>query len=262
MSKYKIVNLLDKLFVNICIFLIVFAWINFYLRDLWLSFILSLIFSFAIVFVLFYFINRKQTKNLNSIKYNEEMNKNFLAFKLMSQTKKLELIKEILSIDNICELKKNYISFEENNKKHICFISTNSNEFSFENLCEILTNFNTENFDQIDIIVANKKADLNTDIFKNKAINIIDKKQLYDNYFVKYQKFPNTENLKPNLNKLKWKDIAKNIFLPHKAKAYFFSGLILILSSLILPYHAYYIVIGSMLILFSIICKILPKFKD
>ena len=43
MSRFKIINLFDKIFVTSAIFLIIFAWINFYIRDLYTTFILSII---------------------------------------------------------------------------------------------------------------------------------------------------------------------------------------------------------------------------
>ena len=97
MSKFKVINLIDKLFITCATFLIIYAWINFYLRDLWTTFILSLIFTFAILFVFSYFLNKKQTRiNLNK-KQLEEINTQFYVFKLNSTNQKLNLLKEILS---------------------------------------------------------------------------------------------------------------------------------------------------------------------
>jgi len=58
------------------------------------------------------------------------------------------------------------------------------------------------------------------------------------------------------------KTLALNLFVPQKAKSYLFCGSILIFSSIILPYNYYYIIVGSMLLMFGIICKLLPKIRD
>ena len=62
MQKYKITSFFDKLMVSCAIFLILYAWINFYIRNLWTTFILSLILSTAIVYVIYYIINKKHEK--------------------------------------------------------------------------------------------------------------------------------------------------------------------------------------------------------
>ena len=82
MSKYRIVNLIDKIFISVAIFLIIYAWINFYIRNLWTTFFLSLIFTFAVLFILFYFTEKKQNKLSLNKKNVDDMNKYFLAFLL------------------------------------------------------------------------------------------------------------------------------------------------------------------------------------
>ena len=93
MSKFRIVNLIDKIFLTISLFLLCFAWINFYLRSLWTSFILSTIISIALISVIYFFINRKQTKIKNIKVNNEKIDTTFLAFKLTSKEEKLKLLK-------------------------------------------------------------------------------------------------------------------------------------------------------------------------
>ena len=80
MSKFKIFNLFDKLFITVAIFLIAYAWINFYIRSLWITFVLSLIITFASVFVLYYFLNKKSSKVALSNKEKAEINKTFYIF--------------------------------------------------------------------------------------------------------------------------------------------------------------------------------------
>lgn len=261
MSKFKIINLLDKVFVSVSVFLIIYAWINFYIRDLWTTFILSLFFSFACVFLLFYLLNKRQVKRLTSKKKIEDIDEKFLAFKLLNKVDKIKLLNSILKnkYDTIVKCNKIYLTKE--NKTHCYIIATHLTKITQEDLLNLLDehNFNT---DYLHIVCSEYISNLHTKIFKDKEIYLINKEKLYVDYFEKFNTFPSCENINTKVIKLKFSDILKQFFLPHKAKSYFICGLILIFSSIILPYHAYYVVYGSMLLLFAVLCKILPKFKD
>ncbi len=260
MSKFRIINLIDKLFISITIFLIVFAWINFYIRSLWTSFIFSLIFSGAIVYLLYHFINKRQLKTNKKKENIAKINDNFLYFFLTPNEEKLKLLHSILSIDCGSNLKHNMLTYTKDNRKHLLIISKYFNKLSNFNILELIQEYRDLDCDVIDIICSEFESNTNTHIFKNKEINLIDKTKLYNDFFEKYNTFPSSENIDNNVNKLTLKSILKNFFLPQKAKSYFFCGLLLIFTSLIIPYNAYYIIVGSMLLTFSLICKLRTKF--
>lgn len=263
MNKQKLVNLIDKIFITCAIFLIIYAWVNFYLRDLWITFFTSLIFTFASVFILFYFTNKKQTKTLTSLKQKETINTNFLAFKLMPTKEKIKLLNTVLSKTFLTTCKNNKIKFtDNNNKKNIVILATNYNIITDKDLLNILDENLEENLDIINIVCEDISTSLNHKILNNLEIKFITKKELYLNYFLKHNSFPNLLNLNLKNNNLKFKDIINNLFKPEKAKSYFFCGCVLIFSSIILPYLYYYLIVGTILLLFALICKILPKVKD
>lgn len=262
MSKFKIINLFDKVFVSIAIFLTCYAWINFYIRNLWSTFILSLILSFAIVFLLYHFLDKKQAKNQTKKKTIENTNTYYLAFRLLSNEKKLDLINTILSKKYKTERHEKYLILTQDNKKNIVVLATNFEKITENDLFNILSEYNDIDFDEINIICNQFLPNINTKIFNNKKINLIDKNKLYSDYFEDSKIYPNIENLDKHITKFNWRNLIKNFFLPNKAKSYFFCGLILIFSSIILPYHVYYIIFGSVLMIFSIVCKILPKLQQ
>lgn len=260
MSKFKIFNLVDKLFVSIAVFLIIFAWINFYLRSLWTSFIFSLIFSGAIVFLLYYLIDKRHTKTNQKKENIAKINDNFLYFFLTPHDEKLKLIHTILSIDYLSTLKHNLLTYIKENKKHLLIINKKFTKLTYSDLLELIQEYRDLDCDFIDIICEEFERNIDTKIFKNKQINLINKSKLYHDFFERYNTFPTSENIDKEINKLTIKSIIKNFFLPQKSKSYFFCGLILIFSSLIIPYNAYYIIVGSMLLMFSLICRLKPKF--
>lgn len=261
MIKLNLIKLIDKIFISSSIFLIIFAWFNFYTRNIWLSFVFSLLFTFAIMFVSNYFITKKQRGKESIKKIEFETNKNFLIFKLNSNENKLKLLNKILSINNLTELKNNRLTYTKENKKYLIVLATNYSQINNDILLNILDGINTEGIDVLEII-CDSVDNLHSKIFKKIEIIFTTKKTLYLDYFFKHNLFPNGDHLNLEKPKTNFKDFVYNIFNPTKAKSYFFCGLILIFSSIILPYHFYYIIVGSMLLLFGIICKILPLIKS
>ena len=261
MSKFKIINLFDKLFISISIFLIIYAWINFYVRNLWTTFFLSLIFSAACVFVLYYFLNKKQEKVELGKKNTDEMNKSFLVFRLTPRKQKMELLYNLLSKEFNTKLDNGILTYIKDEKKHLVIVATHIERISENDLINLVDEFLDIDVDVIDIICNDVNPNINSKIFVDKKITFITKQKLYLDYFSKYQIFPDNSKIDTSITKLRFKDILNNMFIPQKAKSYFFCGLILIFSSIILPYHIYYIVFGSLLLIFNILCKILPKLK-
>ncbi|MBE5741553.1 MAG: hypothetical protein E7351_03410 [Clostridiales bacterium] len=247
MSRFKIVNLIDKIFVSIAVFLIIYAWINFFVRDLITTFIISLVFSFAVVFLLYFFINKKQTKISTNKKNLEDINEKHLAFRLMSNEEKLRLIYDIISTQYEKKL----------DGKTTVILATHIEKLSQNDLINIICEVD-EKFDTIEIICNEYQPNIRLDILSGKKIKLVDKNKLYKDYFEKANIFPDLNKINTKINKPTFKEILKNFFLPHKAKSYFFCGLILIFSSIILPYHYYYIIFGTVLLIFAILCKIYP----
>ena len=259
MSKYKVINLFDKLFVTISVFLIIYAWINFFIRNLIVTFFFSLIFSAAVVFLIFYIFNRKKEKTTKTKAYLKDIEEKFLAFRLMSKTNQLYLINSIIQKDYKSKIINNYIAYKTDSKTCLILIATNIEkltEFDVINLLQSLPKV-----DIIEIICNESFGNVNMKILADTDIFFKTKKSLYDEYFFKHSIYPNCELLSTKKTHLNFKQIMKNFTTPNKAKSYFFCGLILIFSSIILPYHFYYLIFGSALLILSIICKLQPLFK-
>ncbi len=258
MSKYGIINLIDKIFISVAVFLLVYAWINFFVMDLVATFFLSLIFASAIVFLIFYIFNKKENKKNMNKKLISEINKSFLNFKLLEKNKKIALIKKILEKNyQITRKNENFLYIFEG-VRHVVTICTTHTKITKNDFFNIIAAV-PFSFDELEIICEDCE-NFNLNIIKGKKIIIVDKQKLYAEYFLKNNIFPdeilNEESIKPG-----FKEIVKNFFTPNKAKGYFICGLILIFSSIILPYHIYYIVFGSVLMLFAITCKLI-KIKN
>lgn len=254
MSKYKIVNIIDRIFISACVFLLFFAWINFYVRDLRLTFIFALLASFSACFLLFLFISKKQTKTNQTKAQIELIEKNFLAFVLLSSQERLNNLAKVYNTE-----KTNKNGFLSENK-NLYFVLTETSVLDKNKFLSIVAQAQNLDFETLFIICGETTEPLNLQIFKNKTIKIINKAQLFADFKNKNVDIISNCNFNLSPPKLSLKDILKNIFAPQKAKSYFVCGLILLFSSIVLPYNFYYIIFGSMLMLFALICKILPKF--
>ncbi len=260
MSRFKLFNLIDQLFISICIFLVVYSWVNFYIRDLWTTFILSLVFSFAIIFVIFYYLDRHKTKKINTKKKADEIAKYHLAFRLMSRSQKLELLTSTLSDKPSISLNNDNLTYMTNNKKHLILLATHLEKLTQNDLINLLEGLSNKDIDIIEII-CNTCTIINTKLFKDKDIVIIDRDRLYRDYFEASNIYPDISLIDNSITKFNWREFLLNLFKPNKSKSYFLAGFILLFSSIILPYHIYYRVVGTVLMIFALACKLLPKFK-
>lgn len=254
MNKLKIIDLFDKLFVNICLFLLIFAWINFYLRNLWLSFVLSVIFSIAITYLVFYLLTNKSKKKNKILFASQLTNEKFLSFRLTSLAQKIELISKKMDVE-ILKDENNNLYFEKDGKKTLLIFCLNKTIDNI-NIVDALENKINAGYENFWIFCEKSNCDLKPDDSLN--VKFFDKVEISNSIVPDDWK----NMLKINSpNKLTKKEILKNIFTPQKAKSYFLCGLVLIFSSIILPFHIYYLIFGSTLILFSIICKILKHYE-
>lgn len=253
MIKSRLITFIDKIFLSFTVFLIVYAWINFFVGNLFATFILSLIISSSIIFVFYYFFNRKKTKKLSIINYLKDVEEKFLAFSLLGVKERLKLIYEIASNSYKCEKHKDKIVCFDQTKKIVILTHFNSERLTQFELNKLIAGM--FKYDEIKIICKEKNPALNLKIFKNPNIEIISKKELYDEWFLKHSIFPETSFLNTEKMKINLKKILRNFIVRNKAKSYLFCGFILLFSSIILPYHLYYLIFGSLLIIMSILCR-------
>ena len=261
MSRFGIVNLIDKLFITFATFLIVYAWLNFYIRDLNTTFFLSIIFALAFTYVLFYILNKLQNKKHITTNKMKEIEKNFLAFRLMSLKEKLNFLQKILSKSYDTKLLKNILSYTKDNQNFSLIIATQKSVISQEDLINLIEEHNIKTNNLI-IICQDYLSNINNKLIRNLNIEFVNKEKLFTEYFEPNNIYPdcsilNEKSLKPN-----FKSVAKNFLKKEKSKQYFWLGFVLIFSSFILPFKIYYLIFGSAFIICCILCKIIPLVKN
>ena len=171
----------------------------------------------------------------------------------MKLTEQLEFLKKIFIEFNP---KINYgILFYNTDKSNAIIIATQLLKLTENDFLNIVQNTQDLKVDNVEIICC-ESENFNTNILTNKSYKIINKTKLFNLYFKPKNIYPNSSNINGKVLKTNWQTILKNFFLPHKAKSYFICGLVLIFSSIILPFKTYYIIFGSILLMFALICKL------
>ncbi len=193
------------------------------------------------------------TKKNQNVKELETIEKTFTAFKLLNKNEQIEIIKKSLLADTI-EIKDNLIESYNNGFKEAYLLCLYDENLDREKVEKILSSIDFLKFDKIKIITKNK-ANCDLKFIINLDIEIIDKFKLYE-IFQSNNININYSFLNVPKKKFDFKKLLKKLFQKEKAKSYFFCALILLFSSLVLPYHFYYLIFGTLLIVFSLVCRL------
>lgn len=258
MSKFKFINFIDLIFISIATFFIIFAWIQFFIRNIIFSLFISALLSIGII----YFARCLRAKKYSTIQKNTALEKTSNLFKLtiltMPNTKLCNLIKQQLPSNYNAKIVKGDILFYKNDTLHsfVFHFSSKLDELELLNLiksksCCNLTIF-CHSYSQEALNITQNLID--------KQIQLISLEQLFaifndKNIEIDYVNIKHTYSSKP------FKQILQNTLSRNKSKGYFISGLILLFTSLIIPFRIYYVVFSSVLFILSLVCRIKPTIK-
>lgn len=261
MKESKLIKLIDRTFISFCLFLLLYAWINFYLRNLLATFIISSVLTASIVFIIFTHLSSKAKSRSNLESVQIDIDKNFLAFSLLPENEKANLIKTILDREHLTKIEKNKVYYNIDNKK-ICIAFLNNDISNQNDLIYAVNELTLSGVDKICLVANVTNQNIETRILKNTEIEIIDKTKLYTDFFLKYEIYPDKTNLVEKNDKINLAKILSKILDENRAKSYFFVGLILVFSSIIIPFRTYYLIFASIFLCLAIACKIIPIFRQ
>jgi len=253
MSKFKFVNIIDVIFLSIITFFIIFAWVQFFLKNFFLSLFISAILAISVMFGIKYIKFRKYSSKQQALASNSNLIRFKLAIQTMPSSKLALIIKKLIPSKYLPKITKSDICFTKDNSIHsfTFFYSTPLND------TKVLDIIKTQKADNITIFCSSfdKDAKLVSSAFKNKKIELINLDQLYEIFNHKNIEI-DTNNIDLNKNKITFREILKNSLSHEKSKGYFISGLILLFTSIIIPYRLYYVIFSSVLFLLSLLCQL------
>lgn len=249
MSRFKAINILDTLFVCVSVLLIVFSLIQFFVGSFLLSLLLAIVVTASLIFIYKAIKNKINTKKQLNEKEKQDTELYFYNFALLPQNKQLAIIKKFVPSSKNPIIKSRHV---ECDGKIILFSSAlkDMDKCSFIELAKSFLNTKKEI-----VIFAYNYSKETIDLAENlnNSLTLLDKNNFY--LLCKNNNI-NFKNKNKNNPKIKIKDIFINFFNKKHAKGYFFSGLLLIFTSFIIPFKNYYLFFGIILLIFSIICRI------
>lgn len=261
MVKFKFSNIVDTAFISVVTFLIIFAWIQFFIKNLLLSIMVSAVLAIGIIFLIRWFKLRKYSSTQAKVNRNSNLELFKLAISTMSSTKLGSIIKKLLPNKYFPRTNKGDINFIKDNSTH-SFTFYYSNELTEPKLLELIKTKPAQNLTIFCLNYTQEVKSIAT-AFKNKNITLVSIEQLFDIFNSKNIQV-DTSHIDLTKHKITFKQMLKSATSRNKSKSYFTCGIILLLTSLIIPYKIYYVIFSSILFALSLLCRFkpTPKFND
>lgn len=262
MSKFKIIRILDTVFKTSVVFLIAFAWINFYLENLWLVFLLSISITMLICYILNIFSVKKNAKKQNEASVLQQIEMSNMSMQLKTDSEKSKYIASLVKGDNK-KIHTAYVSYTKNDINKIVTYYYKTSILDEYILLDIINKFLYKS-DEIIVLCTQytDKANKIASSIANHKISLLNKSETYFNLFSKNDCVPKSNLITEKATKFTFKDFWQKFSSKNNAKKFFLSGLLLLVVSIIIPYSVYYIVFGSLLMIFALICFVRGKRKS
>lgn len=237
----------------ICVLSISFVWLNYYFRKFSTSLIASIsIAIFVEIFLLIIEINKNKKNNLTR-QQNKIIDDINLALEYMAKKSQINYFANILK-NMYCSQKYSDCIISIKNKEKVCFVpSYNANSCSIQDAMECIKIALNHNANTLVILTNEIDSDTAKYISKIDGIKI----EIFDT--IKTYKLLILNNPLPECKigiinkKYSFKDYLSIAFDRNKTKGYLTCGLILIFSSLFVPYNIYYVVMGTLSMIFALV---------
>lgn len=260
----KIYNFFNLFFRLILIYFIVFIWIRYYSQDIHFSIWITALITFFAEIIFRIITGKKQSK----IKLKEEELKKIElynnTFTFNDDKYTLNFFYELAKTKHTAQKKKEFILIEhQTGEKIILFPYYTLRPFSADDLIFVINKTKNTEADKLVLCVSSVAKDaIKISGMMQKKILILEKEDVYIKLLKQYQYFPNEKDLfvLRETQKSKIKQLLKYSINKKRSKGYFISSLILMLSSLIVPYNIYYLTFSTLLLLLSLISLLSPLF--
>lgn len=257
MIKSKFAIIVDNISLSFILFIILYFWINKLLKQSIISLVVSLVLSIIFFIVKVVLSSKKRQKVINGKKEKELflLSKNNLKYSLINNS--LKYLESLLNSkyigNNVFENEQSYfyINFYNNLNCYDFIIANNfylqSNKSkSLHFICDSIS-------EEFNNLIENSPVKYQIFYF-NDLFEIMKIKNTY----------PTNIGINRNKNKINLKQIKNkmiDIFTKIKFRDTFFSGISLVLLSIIVPYSLYYLIVGSILLLLSFVSIFVKSIK-
>ena len=235
------------------IFFITFIWVRYFTRSLLWSVVISAAITLVIDFVTRFFSRKKQSISALKKADREQAEDCFLS---LSQNKNaIEFFLNLAEKKHNATKKKNFIVItHENDEKVVLFPHLSHNPLSPDDVAVMVAQ--TQTLKPAKIVIVCSTVQKESFCFAKNfdcEILILDQYETYQKLYKEYDCFPPITIKYKKQKGLAFKDLVAYSLNRSRAKGYFISALILILSSLFVRATIYYCVVASLLIIFALI---------
>ncbi len=250
MLKTKFARILDTALFVLGFAIICFAWINRYLKATFWSLLITFIISFILAKVIWNIsTNKFNKKNLK----NQELKfaQNCIDYLSLNPSSVLTFFKSIIDGSTI----KGKFLYCQNT---IHYFDYSSDQTSTETLVKIINKLN--NTYTKGYLYSSKLSEKCTKLIENSNVIWV---QDYDCYLLMKEKniFPISQQKSKKLDKQKIKQALLKVLARKKAKPYLFYGILLLLTSFIMPYSLLYCIVGTISVVLALVCIIVRNNK-
>lgn len=259
MKKFQIMNIVNMLFRLTIIFLICLVWCRYFIKTLWISITVTCILTILIDFI-FHFFNKRKHGKIQIKKEEQNLIEEYTnTFIFSTQQQNLQFFNELAATKHSSKIYGGKVIINHTNIKIALFTCFSFKDFTTDNLVEIYNK--CKNVNRI-IVCTNTVEDKAYSLAKTLNIEtiILDKESVYTKLLKQYNYFPHTTSLK-TAEKTKINDVLSYALNKNRTKGYFFSSIVLLFSSLIVPYKLYYVIFASLLLVLSFVSFVNPKFN-
>lgn len=230
-----------------------FGIVQYFLVNFLLSFFVSLFLNSFIFCCYIGLKNQSKNKKIEAKKNLENVELYAINFQVYNKKERLNILSQLLPSNIKFEIKDDYLIYNKNNKKYILISENNIEKYNVNNILNTLNNY--PNYDNYIVFcnIYEKETENFIKSLKTCKILLINKYDFYNLCKEKDLKIPLKLELKTE--KYTLKSVLKYFFIPKHFRGFFTTGILLIFTGLILPFKSYYLIAGSICLIFSLICK-------
>ncbi len=268
----KLSLVIDSAVLFVGVGVLIFSWVRFYTKSITLSLVAGVIIACMILLSFIYIYNKRNAKQ--NIKKAEQ--KQFEQFKFnlffTPKAQTLDYFSSILGKTKNIEKHSDYLILKENSAQNdthstlhstIFFAFFDKEKLDFSTFLTFYRIAIINNLDDI-IICANafeEDVKSNASKIRNMHATLLPLTQFFkeNQSAIIANPFPIVaDTLKPKLSK---NEILRYAFSPARARNYLLFGLMILLTSFLVPFKIYYLIMGSLLCLTALFVKVIPLLK-
>ena len=254
MTKLKLSIIIDFLFRNTLIFLLIYAWTIFYLNDWIIALIVAALASLLICFALDKIKGARTERKKLSIKEREQSEAISLQLLFSTEAESLEYFTRLLSQTHQVSVVNKTITYTDNNQKTVWVPCYQDAQLTHLQLSDAVKHAKQKKADQLVIVCPTCSPEMLKLASNIKDVNttVLNQAQLYHTYIKPANILPTEKIALKGATRLTIKDLISYAFSGKRTKSFAYLGLILILCSFFVVFKLYYLIMGSILLVFAI----------